>query len=60
MTNPCGKPNRGYIYGSNCKTLVSNSAIDYSVLQRYFSISCYDNVIFNFCYFILGKLAQSH
>ena len=54
----CGKPKRGYIYGSSCKTLVSNSVNDKGVLQRYLSISCYD-VIFNFYYYILGKLAQS-
>ena len=58
MTYLCKKPKRGYIYGSSCKTLVSNSVNDKGVLQRYLSISCYD-VIFNFYYYILGKLAQS-
>ena len=60
MTYLCGKPKRGYIHGSSCKTLVSNGANCYDVFQRYLSISCYDNVIFNFYYFILGKLAQVH
>ena len=60
MTYLCGKPKRGYIYGSSCKTLVSNSANDKGVLQIYLSISCFDNIIFNFYYLILGKLAQSH
>ena len=60
MTYLCGKPKRDYIYGSSCKTLVSNSANDKGVLQRYLFISCYDNVIFNFYYLILEKLVQSH
>ena len=59
MTYLCGKPKRDYIYGSSCKTLVSNSANDKGVLQRYLFISCYDNVIFNFYYLILEKLVQS-
>ena len=54
------KTKMGYICGSSCKTLISNSANDKGVLQRYLSISCFDNIIFNFYYLILGKLAQSH
>ena len=60
MTYLCGKPKWGCINGSSWKPSVSNSAHDQGVFQRYLSISCYDNVIFNFCYFILGKLVQSH
>ena len=60
MTYLCGKPKRGYIYGSSCKTLISNSANGWGVPQWYLPTSCYDKVIFNFCYFILGKIAQSH
>ena len=56
MTYLCGKSKWGYIYGSHCKTLVSNSANDQDVLLRYLFISCFDNVNF---YFILGKFAQS-
>ena len=30
----------------------------WGVLQRYLSISCYDDAIFNFHYFILGEMLK--
>ena len=51
----CGTPNRRYIRGSCCQTLVCYKTL-LLVLHRYLSISCYDDVIFNFYFFIvIGK-----
>ena len=49
-------PNRRYIYGSCCKTLACTCAL-WVVLQRYLSISCYDDLIF---IILLQFLAQYH
>ena len=60
----CETPNRRYIYESCGKTLVFNCANDqpygaWSVLHRYLSISYYEDVIFNFSYFITVPIGKT-
>ena len=59
MTYLCGSRNRRYIYGSCCKTLVCKWLAPCGVLNRYFSLSCYEKVILNFYYFVVVPIGKS-